>query len=181
MLFYNGARGRTPTHGGTANTRTTTPYCTSPNAVATVLEVMPLLEAQRTLLLPPLIWFTHLLVFAPCAVLRRVTFHTLPFSSTVEDVIMPLCVCTYYKTLTPRMGQGWTSLFTGISLQTFAVPYALSQLMCLKIASSITHLIHHQLICYAYGTPPTLHRGIAPLMLRDVCCSFEWLLITLLL
>ena len=72
------------------------------------------------------------------------------------------------------MGQGWTSLFTGIYPQTFAVLYALSQLMCPILASSITHLIHHQLICYAYGTPPTPHRGIAPLVLRGLQYSFEW-------
>ena len=79
------------------------------------------------------------------------------------------------------MGQGWTSLFTGISLQTFAVPYALLQLMCLILASSITHLTHHQLTCYEHGTLPTLDRGIAPLVLRGLQYSFEWLLITLLL
>ena len=72
------------------------------------------------------------------------------------------------------MGQGWTSLFTGISLQTFAVPYALSQLMCPILASSITHLTHHQLICYEHGTLPTLHRGIAPLVLRGLQYSFKW-------
>ena len=70
------------------------------------------------------------------------------------------------------MGQGWTSLFTGIYPQTFAVPYALSQLMCQKVASNIIRLTDHQLICYEGETPPTLHRGIAPIVLRDVCNSF---------
>ena len=79
------------------------------------------------------------------------------------------------------MGQGWTSLFTGIYPQTFAVPYALLQLMCPILASSITYLIHHQLTGYEHGTLPTLDRGILPLVLRDLQCSFEWLLITLLL
>ena len=87
-------------------------------------------------------------------------------------------VCTYYKTLTPRMGQGWTSLFTGIYPQTFAVLFFLLQLMCLKVASNITHLTHHLLTGYEHGTLPTLHRGTFPLVLRDLQYSFEWLLIT---
>ena len=72
------------------------------------------------------------------------------------------------------MGQGWTSLFTGIYPQTFAVLYALSQLMCPILASSITHLTHHLLTGYEHGTPPTLRRGILPLVLRGLQYSFEW-------
>ena len=65
MLFYNGGERQTPTHGGTANTRTTNPYCTSPKAVAQVLAVMPLLEAHLTLLLPPLMRDAHLFAALP--------------------------------------------------------------------------------------------------------------------
>ena len=62
--------------------------------------------------------------------------------------------------------------FIGNAPQTFVVLFFLLQLMCLILASNITHLTHHQLICYEGGTPPTLHRGIAPLVLRDVGCSY---------
>ena len=100
------------------------------------------------------------------------------------------CRCTYYSVRerriesgiwikhiliihikNPLLGVMYASLFIGTMPQTFAVLFFLLQLMCLKVASNITHLTHHQLICYAYGTPPTLHRGIAPLVLRDVCNS----------
>ena len=66
----------------------------------------------------------------------------------------------------------YASLFIGTVPQTFAVLYALSQLMCQKVASNIIRLTDHQLICYEGETPPTLHRGTAPLVLRDVCNSF---------
>ena len=114
MLFYNGHGAATPTHGGTANTRTNTPYFTSPNAVATVLAVMPLLEAHLTLLLPPLMRLTHLFAALPCAVLRRVTFHTLPLISTsvvgtvkpngVEVICSLFGIQVYYTKMPPITG-----------------------------------------------------------------------------
>ncbi len=72
------------------------------------------------------------------------------------------------------MGVMCASLFTGISLQTFAVLFFLLQLMCLKVASNITHLTHHLLTGYEHGTLPMPHRGTFPLVLRGLQYSFEW-------
>ena len=115
--------------------------------------------------------------------LTQIEMSLLPISSTsvnikstLSEMISksmgaPFCLLFNNKPLLSRIGVVCATYTIGTSHQTIFVLAFLLLTMILIPASNITHLTDLQLICYAYGMPPTLHRGIVPLTIRDVGCS----------